>query len=702
MPPTTVAENPYVGPRSFQDTDSDRARYYARDEEAETLFSLILMHRLVLFYSSSGAGKSSLINARLKPYLQQENFTVLPTCRVGGTTNPDDISSNVFVYNLLAHLAPNSNQDELAGVTLSSFLQANLKPPETEDEYFEATRILIIDQFEEIVTAQREHWAQRHEFFQQLAQAMKDDPLLWVLLVMREDYIASIEPYAHLLPDKLRVRYHMQRMDAEAALEAIEEPAKQFGRPFEATVAEQIVNDLRQIRVTNREETVAGEFVEPVQLQVVCYELWLRLQDQPAPIISQADINAFADVDRTLGDYYARAIENVAVKTNVTERQIRKWFEDELITESDTRNIIFRREQTTGNLPNEAVELLANEYFILRSDTRAGGLWYELAHDRFIPAIRKSNNENSASTKSIPKIALVILTTIFFVLLSLLAQLFSQASAAQAQTSSIEQTANVNALVALDLLSTRDSELATEEYASLNLTIVAESATQTKIYGSDEDSDGLSFEQEVEIGTNPNKTDTDNDGLNDGEEVLQYNTLPLDKDTDRDGQPDGIEISLGTDPLTWDSTNIGTPATIALTLETRATKRPSVTPAPSSTPNSERIALQQTATSIASSIRTVPHPCYEPTATQSVHSAGDTRVAAIDGMTLVYVPAGNFLMGSTNDEINEIHALCLSGVLEGECKRSRFEDEAPIHQIKLESFWIDQTEVSNAMFLKCV
>lgn len=52
-----------------------------------------------------------------------------------------------------------------------------------------------------------------------------------------------------------------------------------------------------------------------------------------------------------------------------------------------------------------------------------------------------------------------------------------------------------------------------------------------------------------------------------------------------------------------------------------------------------------------------------------------------DGMTLLYVPAGFFTMGSDD---------------------SVFADEKPVHKVILDDFWIDQTEVTNKMYSLCV
>ncbi len=77
----------------------------------------------------------------------------------------------------------------------------------------------------------------------------------------------------------------------------------------------------------------------------------------------------------------------------------------------------------------------------------------------------------------------------------------------------------------------------------------------------DQDSDGLPNSYEEEIGTSPEKLDTDGDGIADGIEVLNgSDPLAQDstsndastKDSDGDGLFDSIESQLGTSPLSAD------------------------------------------------------------------------------------------------------------------------------------------------------
>ncbi|MBN1149437.1 MAG: PD40 domain-containing protein [Anaerolineales bacterium] len=83
--------------------------------------------------------------------------------------------------------------------------------------------------------------------------------------------------------------------------------------------------------------------------------------------------------------------------------------------------------------------------------------------------------------------------------------------------------------------------------------------TATVIIGpNDADGDGLTDQEEAERGLDPNKPDTDADGLLDGEEVKVYNTAPKKPDTDADRLLDGEEVKLhGTDARNPDTDNDG-------------------------------------------------------------------------------------------------------------------------------------------------
>jgi serine/threonine-protein kinase len=69
-----------------------------------------------------------------------------------------------------------------------------------------------------------------------------------------------------------------------------------------------------------------------------------------------------------------------------------------------------------------------------------------------------------------------------------------------------------------------------------------------------------------------------------------------------------------------------------------------------------------------------------PAVTKSKSGIGSTVFSEPDGMTLLYIPAGEFVMGSDTGD----------------------EDQKPARIIDLDAYWIDQTEVTNKMYALCV
>jgi formylglycine-generating enzyme required for sulfatase activity len=119
------------------------------------------------------------------------------------------------------------------------------------------------------------------------------------------------------------------------------------------------------------------------------------------------------------------------------------------------------------------------------------------------------------------------------------------------------------------------------------------------------------------------------------------------------------------------------------------------------------IALIVVALSLAACARPAPTntpvqptpTCVLPTPTPAP-SLGDVRTRPADGMEMVYVPAGEFQMGSSEEEVERAVELC--STYWGYCDPGNFEVELPAHQVSLDGFWMDRTEVTNDQFRKCV
>jgi formylglycine-generating enzyme required for sulfatase activity len=117
---------------------------------------------------------------------------------------------------------------------------------------------------------------------------------------------------------------------------------------------------------------------------------------------------------------------------------------------------------------------------------------------------------------------------------------------------------------------------------------------------------------------------------------------------------------------------------------------PNATPIPTTRPASET-PIPPTATPAPPT--ETPTPTIEPTPTLGV---GSTMIGN-DGMVLVYVPEGEFIMGSIAEEM---FTECQKFIQE--CQLDWFVNEEPPHSVYVDSFWMDQTEVTNRMYASCV
>ena len=121
--PISQSTNPYVGPRTF--TEREGRFFFGREREARDLTARIVSERLLLFYAQSGAGKSSLLHARVIPRLRdEERFQVLPVGRVSGELPAGaGAVEDIYAFNLMTSLHQGDDQAaQLARVTLSDFL----------------------------------------------------------------------------------------------------------------------------------------------------------------------------------------------------------------------------------------------------------------------------------------------------------------------------------------------------------------------------------------------------------------------------------------------------------------------------------------------------------------------------------------------------------------------------------------------------
>src|SRR5207237_1298883 len=136
-----------------------------------------------------------------------------------------------------------------------------------------------------------------------------------------------------------------------------------------------------------------------LHLQLVCQRLWNERAQRDR--ISADDLDRLAHdaaeemcgVAAALAHYYDDSVRAVAAEfavQGVTERAIRNWFSGALISSKGLRLPVLLGNETSYDLSGPVLRALANRYLI-RAEQRHGSIYYELAHDRLVEPVQKSN-----------------------------------------------------------------------------------------------------------------------------------------------------------------------------------------------------------------------------------------------------------------------------------------------------------------------
>jgi hypothetical protein len=224
--------SPFPGLEAF--TEQDSAVFFSRDGEiAEFLDRLhpvvaAQANRLVAVVGPSGAGKSSLVHAGVVPRLRQRRggWIVVPPVVPGD----DPLRS---LARSLATACPAHPIEDVPTPRLVDEFRTALGRPR-------APVLVIIDQAEELITLSGK--AERDHFLDLLASASDADPQLWIIMVMRSEFLTAFlgTEQARLFREPITVG----TLSRAALVEVIEQPARRAGLTFDPpSLPQQIAAD---------------------------------------------------------------------------------------------------------------------------------------------------------------------------------------------------------------------------------------------------------------------------------------------------------------------------------------------------------------------------------------------------------------------------------------------------------------------------
>jgi len=306
----SAAETPYKFFEFY--TKNDRGIFAGRLEEVEVLIADIVSARLVVLFARTGTGKSSLINAGVRPRLEDLGF-VTALARTGR----DPASSLVAALRSEGLIEPNAALEPLP-VLLPDIVKRSGTP-----------LAIFFDQFEEIFQDENDAalMATQQAFIRTIGELYKQKTSgVHIVFSLREDFLGHMDAFRDAIPtiyqkeSQLRLRF----LTTKQAREAIVVPSVKFSEPFtfEEGLIDQIIADLPK---------QSGNLILPVHLQIVCDTLWRGLE---AATITRAQYETaggaqgilkkrFVDELRTLDGRALRTLEKILPDLS-TEQETKK------------------------------------------------------------------------------------------------------------------------------------------------------------------------------------------------------------------------------------------------------------------------------------------------------------------------------------------------------------------------------------------
>jgi hypothetical protein len=229
----------------------DKRFFFGRERETRTLLADVLVGRLVVLFAKTGTGKTSLINAGVRPRLDQLGYrTVFVRVLQDPTRSAREEMAKV---DWIPRLPRATLSDQL------TWLARKVKAP----------IVVFFDQFEEFfVYLMAEAPEKAQSFIQEVARMLKESGDLHVVFSLREEFFVDLDAFRDEIPtifhndSNLRLRW----FDPDQAHEAIVGPAREIGVEDQGDLdelADRITVDLQE-----------GGKIEPARLQIVCSTLW--------------------------------------------------------------------------------------------------------------------------------------------------------------------------------------------------------------------------------------------------------------------------------------------------------------------------------------------------------------------------------------------------------------------------------------------
>jgi tetratricopeptide (TPR) repeat protein len=348
---------PYPGPRPFG--LADRRRFFSRAEEITTLSHWWRDNRLVYLIGPAGCGKTSLVEAGLRPHLMSQRATVFPTGQLQDH-EPFPIPAlpehNPYSLALLRSWSPADSPTRLAGIAIVDFVHRASKG---------GVLFAAIDPIDDLVSVTGFRRFHRQRFLAELSEALETEPALHLLIVGRRE---GADLASTVLGNGLR--FELGPLSAHSATEAVSGPLSGTDRSFSDDASGRLVSELGGMD---------ADRIEPVLLQVACASLWDALPSGPREITPR-DVRTYGNVDAALAAFCGGVIAEVADERDVSVKDLRAWLHASFLADA--------RGAAPAEMPREIGRALEDRHLLV-ARWRSGANRYELLSDRLTEPLRR-------------------------------------------------------------------------------------------------------------------------------------------------------------------------------------------------------------------------------------------------------------------------------------------------------------------------
>lgn len=254
--PEARPAEPFVGLRPYE--RSEGQLFKGRDRDAQYLTNKVFASRLTLLYAPSGMGKSSLLRVRVLPALEAEG------CRIAYHDAWSGDEPEAHLAATLHRLALADRLPDVLGDSAPLIDRVRLLSADGR------TLVLVLDQFEEFLL---NHAGRLDPLRAELATLARVPDLdLRIVLALREEFLADLEPFHELIANLFQSTYRLEALGDEDIEAAVRDPIEAYGRRCQPELPRQIVADLAAANAGTRRASGSG--VDLPMLQVVCLEMW--------------------------------------------------------------------------------------------------------------------------------------------------------------------------------------------------------------------------------------------------------------------------------------------------------------------------------------------------------------------------------------------------------------------------------------------